>query len=117
MARALVAPARRRGLGTGHQRAAQRKTRRPQGSAAGSCLRWSSAGAGEGTCARAPCPLCYFLLFLLPPALSSFDSEVQSSALHSERCLSVASHLPHLGKSAMELSYNVEIIQFLSDLP
>lgn len=37
--------------------------------------------------------------------------------MHGERCLSVVSHLAHLGKSAMELSYNVEIIQFLSDLP
>lgn len=67
-------------------------------------------------CSKTPSVI---LLLILLPLLApfSFDSETQSSAQHGERCLSVASHLAHLGKSAVELSYNVEIIPFLSDLP
>lgn len=65
---------------------------------------------------RAPTPRL-FLLILLPASLRSPLTQTQSSALHGEPCLSVASHLTHSGKSAMELSHNVEIIQFLSDLP
>lgn len=67
-------------------------------------------------CSKAPSVI---LLLILLPLLAPFscDSETQSSAQRAERCLSVASHPAHLGKSAVELSYNVEIIQFLSDLP
>ena len=67
-----------------------------------------SAGGGSDGALRCLVPLlprCPVLLWL------------QGSALHCECCLSAVSHLKRLGKSAMELSYNVEIIQFLSDLP